>query len=77
MPKDPALFTYRVGKDTKVPFVEGKLVVIDDSFEHEMINDSDEAVVWLAVDFPHPDSQFGADKKINLTGYAKRLFLPI
>jgi hypothetical protein len=46
VPKDEKLFKYRIAKDTKVPFEEGKLVVIDDSFEHEMINDSDDPVIW-------------------------------
>jgi aspartyl/asparaginyl beta-hydroxylase (cupin superfamily) len=57
--------------------VAGKPVVIDDSFEHEMINDGDEPVLWLSVDFPHPDLPFGAEKKTSLSEYAKRFFLTI
>lgn len=71
------MFKYRVSKDTAVPFMEGNPVVIDDSFEHEMVNESDEAVVWLSIDFPHPDLQYGAEKKIGLSDYAKRIFLSI
>jgi hypothetical protein len=71
------LFKYRISKDTKVPFEEGKIVVVDDSFEHEMINDSDEPTFWLSIDFPHPDMQFGAEKKTGLTTYAKRHFIAI
>ena len=75
MPNDS--FKFRIGKDTTVPFVQGQIVVIDDSFEHEMINDSDESVIWLSVDFPHPDMAFGADKKTTLSSFAKRHFIGI
>jgi hypothetical protein len=31
----------------------------------------------LSIDFPHPDMQFGAEKKTGLTTYAKRHFIAI
>jgi hypothetical protein len=46
VPKDG--FRFRISKDTPVPFVEGKIIVIDDSFEHVMVNDSDEQVIYTS-----------------------------
>lgn len=44
----------RVGNQT-VGWKLGKWTIIDDSFEHEIINDSGEARLILLVDFRHPD----------------------
>lgn len=68
-------FKFRIGKDTQIPFVEGKIVVIDDSYEHEIVNNGDETVIWLAADFPHPDLPFGEDKKSKMSPYARKRFL--
>ena len=34
---------------------EGELIVFDDSFEHEVWNESGETQIVLIVDFNHPD----------------------
>lgn len=41
-------------KDTEFAWQEGRGIVIDDSWEHEVINDSDEIRVILMVDFLRP-----------------------
>jgi aspartate beta-hydroxylase len=44
----------RVG-DERVTWQEGRCVVFDDSFEHEVWNPASEARVVLLFDIPHPD----------------------
>ena len=44
----------RVATET-VRWREGELIVFDDSFEHEVWNDSGETRIVLIVDFNHPD----------------------
>jgi aspartate beta-hydroxylase len=44
----------RVGAVTK-RWTQGKAMVLDDSFEHEVWNDTDQQRVLLLVDIWHPD----------------------
>lgn len=44
----------RVGDETR-PMQEGKCLLFDDAFEHEVWNDSDRDRLMLIVDFWHPD----------------------
>jgi len=44
----------RVGDETR-PMQEGKCLVFDDAFEHEVWNDSDHERLVLIIDFWHPD----------------------
>jgi aspartate beta-hydroxylase len=44
----------RVGDQTRT-WEEGKVLVVDDAFEHEVWNDSDQKRVVLVVDIWHPD----------------------
>ena len=37
------------------PWEEGKVLVLDDSFEHEVWNDGDKQRIVLIVDIWHPD----------------------
>ena len=48
----------RVG-DRKVVWREGNCVVFDDSFEHEVQNDTDETRAVLLFDFDRPMRLFG------------------
>jgi len=44
----------RVGNETR-SWAEGRVLILDDAFEHEVWNDSDERRVILIVDVWHPD----------------------
>ena len=44
----------RVGNET-VGWKPGKWTIIDDSFEHEILNDSNKPRLILIIDFHHPD----------------------
>ncbi len=68
-------FSFRIGKNDEVPFVEGKLSIFDDTYEHFYINDSDEKVVWLSFDIPHPDLDPRDSSKLKLTDFAKAFFM--
>lgn len=47
----------RIGKKDEVIWKEKELVVFDDSYEHEYINeDEDLDRIVLSLDIPHPDS---------------------
>lgn len=45
---------FRVGEETR-PWIEGKCLFFDDSFEHEAMNPTDDFREVLLVDFWHPD----------------------
>lgn len=51
IPEGPRI---RVGNDTRT-WKEGKFIIIDDSFEHEVWHDGTELRLILIVDFWHPD----------------------
>ena len=53
IPQDPSQCRIRVDNDIR-SWEEGKSLVFDDSFEHEVWNDSDEVRVVLFVDFERP-----------------------
>ncbi|CAM9615503.1 unnamed protein product [Chrysoparadoxa australica] len=50
----PGLSRLRVGDEVRV-IEEGKLLVFDDSFEHEAWNDGETARITLIIDIWHPD----------------------
>ena len=53
----PARCRLRVG-DNLVHWIEGEVLIFDDSFEHEVWNESENERLILIVDIPHPDSSF-------------------
>ncbi len=53
IPKEFEKCRIRVGDDIK-PWQEGKLFVLDDTYEHEVWNDTDEERVILLFDFDRP-----------------------
>jgi aspartyl/asparaginyl beta-hydroxylase (cupin superfamily) len=53
VPGSPGQCRIRVGEDIR-PWVEGKSLVFDDTFEHEAWNDTDGTRVVLFVDFKRP-----------------------
>lgn len=55
----------RVGSSVQ-RWVEGKALVLDDSYEHEVWNDTDSERVLLLVDVWHPDLK--AEEKSQITG---------
>ncbi len=65
---DSAKCAIRVGNET-CQWEEGKLIVFDDSFEHEAWNKSDKPRVVLMFDIPNPNWGYTADEisahKIN------------
>ena len=52
----------RVGNET-VGWKPGKWTIIDDSFEHEVVNNGDRPRLILLVDFRHPDVTEEAHKE--------------
>ena len=52
--KIPNGCSIRVGRD-RLSWTPGQCLVIDDSFDHDARNDSDEPRFVLMFDFPHPD----------------------
>jgi hypothetical protein len=71
----PEGFKFRLAKDTFVDLVEGKYVVIDDSFEHELVNESDETAIWMTIDIPHPDMKPDDHTKLNISAFSKSYYL--
>jgi beta-hydroxylase len=65
---EPDKCTIRVGNETH-QWEEGKLLVFDDSFEHEAWNKSDKSRVVLMFDIPNPHWGYNSDEisayKIN------------
>ncbi len=62
----------RVGKDNIVEWRVGEPLVFDDSFEHEVWNESEsEEVILLSVDLPHPDMM---EQTTKFGDYAKALY---
>ena len=45
----------RIADGQTVRWREGEMTVIDDSFEHEIINDTEKPRLILIIDFHHPD----------------------
>ena len=62
-----------IGKGQKVELDDGKITVIDDSFQHTIKNVSDEPVIVLVVDFAHPNVPQGI-KEPEFTDYGKSVF---
>ena len=58
IPKDFEKCRIRVGDQIK-PWQEGSLFVLDDTYEHEVWNDTDEERVILLFDFDRPMGGFG------------------
>ncbi len=51
---------------------EGKVIVFDDSFEHEVWNDSKQERIVLLLNFWHPDlSSLAIDKMLELSAREK------
>jgi aspartate beta-hydroxylase len=65
----------RVGSETR-EWKEGKCLVFDDSFEHEVWNDSNEERVVLIFDFWHPEltgvERMGIQQLIAISGQYRR-----
>lgn len=59
----PKECSIRVGNETQ-SWQEGKVIVFDDSFDHEAWNDSDEDRFVLMIDIPNPKWEYTA-KEIN------------
>lgn len=53
--------------DGLVSFQDGKLAVIDGSFEHSFHNPSDEPALFLAADFVHPEVNLGGHEFSSLS----------
>ena len=56
-------------------FEEGKMIVIDDSFEKSLWNETEEDLLLLSVDFHHPDLKDREKKSAGFTDYVKNKFL--
>eukprot|EP00501_MAST-03F_sp_TOSAG23-6_P001324 GSMAST32.ASY1.ANO1.1372.1 assembled CDS len=54
IPKNAGKCRIRVGSESR-NFIEGKVIVFDDSFEHEAWNDTSESRINLIFDIWHPD----------------------
>ena len=61
------LLTFRTSQvaSQKRKWEEGKCIVLDDSYQHEVWNETDEARVVLLVDIWHPDVTKEEKNSIN------------
>lgn len=74
-PKDESKARMRVAKNDVVTWKEGEIVVFDDSYEHEVFNESeDEERIVLSIDIPHPDL---ADQTTKFNSWAKAVFVMV
>jgi aspartate beta-hydroxylase len=53
-----------VANETK-KWIEGKLIIFDDSFDHEVWNDGKEFRLVLIVDLWHPDLKDSTKKQLG------------
>ena len=68
---DRILCGLRVGTQTR-QWIPGKAIVLDDSYEHEVWNDTESPRVILLVDIWHPDVKMVERQKISdMFGFAK------
>jgi aspartyl/asparaginyl beta-hydroxylase (cupin superfamily) len=63
----PSNCRIRVG-DEERSWAEGDVLIFDDSFEHEVWNDSDRERIVLIIDIWHPDLTDGQIAAIRLFG---------
>jgi len=61
--------------DKVVKLVEGHMVVIDDSFENSLWNETEEDLILLSVDFHHPDLKDRDKKSGSFTEFMKNKFV--
>jgi len=61
------------GKEVK--FQEGKIVIIDDSFENNLWNETEDDLLILSIDFHHPDLNDREKKSTAFTDYVKNKFV--
>ena len=71
--KNGAGFKMTIGKGEQVDFEDGKLTVVDESFQHSMRNPTSEPVVLLAIDFAHPNLAQGSSPQ-KFTDVGQQLF---